>query len=450
MADNYRNSVAPGSHSTELAKNILSRLFRNFDGCFRIRLWDGSVVDAGRGRPEFSLTFRSARAFQSMVFSHHPLRVVDSYFRGLIDIDGDLYSALKLRHFLSALRLPPLEKAALAAKALMIRPDKTESNGSRKWARNVRQKLGLEPDKQLNRLAISFHYDVSNDFYALWLDEEMVYSCAYYEAADQSLEQAQRNKLDHICRKLRLQPGERLLDIGCGWGALICWAAEHYGVNAHGITLSQNQYNHARQTIKRRGLEQKVTVELLDYRDLRGEAVYDKLVSVGMFEHVGLKNLPAYFSIAHRVLKPGGLFLNHGITSDEGGWKKSISTEFINRYVFPDGQLENISTVQQIMEDAHFEIHDVEGLRQHYALTLREWVSRLELHREEALKYVPETTYRIWRFYMVACAEQFEQGSTGIYQILASRRTPFSYPVPLTRRDLYNDHAHDKAVASQT
>ena len=443
MANTYDNGYAPGDSGSDLAKHILSRLFRNFDGCMRIRLWDGSEVSSGHGRPEFSLTFRSPSAFKSMVFSHNPLRVVDSYFRGLIDIDGDLYKALKLRHFLSALRLPPLEKAALAAKALMIKPEKTDLDGSRKWAKNLRQILRLEPDRQLNRLAISFHYDVSNDFYALWLDEQMVYSCAYYEDMGQSLEQAQCNKLDHICRKLRLRPGERLLDIGCGWGALICWAAEHYGVNAHGITLSRNQYEHAQQTIKARGLEQLASVELRDYRDLQGVAIYDKLVSVGMFEHVGLKNLPAYFSTAYRMLKPGGLFLNHGITSDEGGWKKSLSTEFINRYVFPDGQLENISTVQQLMEDAHFEIHDVEGLRRHYALTLREWVSRLELHREEALKYVPETTYRIWRFYMVACAEQFEQGSTGIYQILASRRLPFANPVPLTRRDLYDSRPAD-------
>ena len=156
-----------------------------------------------------------------------------------------------------------------------------------------------------------------------------------------------------------------------------------------------------------------------------------------MFEHVGLKNLPAYFAIARRLLKPGGLFLNHGITSDEGGWKKSITTEFINRYVFPDGQMETVSTVQQIMEDAGFEIHDVEGLRQHYALTLREWVSRLELRHEEALKYVPESVYRIWRLYMAACALQFEEGIAGVYQILVSRRAAFSGPVPLTRRDLY-------------
>jgi cyclopropane-fatty-acyl-phospholipid synthase len=384
------------------------------------------------------LIFRSPAAFQDLLLSRDPLRVVESHFRGLIDIEGDLYSALRLRGHFNSLRLSLAEKIALAAKAaLMIKPDGSTSEGSRTWSMKLSQKLGLGQSKELNRDAISFHYDVSNDFYALWLDEQMIYSCAYFEDADQSLEQAQRNKLDHICRKLRLKPGERLLDIGCGWGALVCWAAEHYGVNAHGITLSRNQYEHALRTIKRRGLEDKVTVELIDYRDLQGEGQYDKIASVGMFEHVGLKNLPTYFSVAHRLLKPGGLFLNHGITSAEGGWKKSDTTEFINRYVFPDGQLDTISTVQQVMEDARFEIHDVENLRPHYALTLREWVRRLEQRHEEALKYVPESTYRIWRFYMAISATKFEEDCSGVYQILASRRAAYSRPVPLTRRDLY-------------
>lgn len=431
----------PEMPGIDQAKQILNRLFRDFDGSIRICLWDGSEVQVGGEHPEFSLIFRSSKAFQDMLLSHHPLRVVESYFRGLIDVDGDFYSALKLRHYFASLRLPLTEKVMFVSKALMIDQDGAGANGSRQWAKKFGQKLGLEPSRELNRDAISFHYDVSNDFYGLWLDEQMLYSCAYYEDAGQSLEQAQCNKLDHICRKLRLKPGERMLDIGCGWGALVCWAAEHYGVAAHGITLSRNQYEHALSTIKRRGLEGRVTVEIRDYRDLEGESLYDKVSSVGMFEHVGLKNLPAYFSAANRVLKPGGLFLNHGITSAEGGWKKSVTTEFINRYVFPDAELEAVSTVQQVIENANFEIHDVEELRHHYALTLREWVKRLETRHDEALKHVTESVYRIWRFYMAACAQQFEEGGTGLYQILVSKRMPYSSPVPLTRRDLYREAA---------
>ena len=423
----------------ELARCILQRLFRAYRGAIRIGLWDGSAVDVGQGRPEFALTFHDAAAFRSLVLSRNPLCLAESYFRQQVDIDGDLYCVLKLRHYLAELRLSFADKLALAGRALRIRTAGGREGGTPKWERKLEQRLGFGASRHLNRLSISFHYDVSNEFYALWLDQAMVYSCAYFEDAAQSLEQAQRNKLDHICRKLRLRPGERLLDIGCGWGALVCWAAEHYGVSATGITLSRNQHQYAQRLIAARGLERRVSVQLLDYRDLEGDACYDKLVSVGMFEHVGLKNLPTYFAVARRVLKPGGLFLNHGITSDEGGWKKSVATEFINRYVFPDGQLETVSTVQQLMEDAGFEIHDVEGLRRHYALTLREWVRRLDAQHDRALRYVSESVFRIWRLYMAACALQFEAGNTGIYQILASRRQPFSDPLPLTRRDLYRE-----------
>jgi cyclopropane-fatty-acyl-phospholipid synthase len=288
-----------------------------------------------------------------------------------------------------------------------------------------------------NREAIAFHYDVSNDFYRLWLDEQMVYSCAYFETPDDSLDQAQRNKLDHICRKLCLKPGERLLDIGCGWGALIRWAAKHYGVHAHGITLSRNQYDHAREVIRDEGLQDRVTVELRGYRELQGEACYDKIVSVGMFEHVGLANLPRYFEIAKRLLRPGGLFLNHGITQDQEGWGKTVGTRFINRYVFPDGELDTIANVQRVMERAGFEILDLEGLRRHYALTLRHWVTRLERRKAEAQPLVPESTYRIWHLYMAACAQQFDEGAIGVYQILATNRNGEPAQVPLTRRDLY-------------
>jgi cyclopropane-fatty-acyl-phospholipid synthase len=288
-----------------------------------------------------------------------------------------------------------------------------------------------------DRAAISFHYDVSNAFYKLWLDEQMVYSCAYFEAPDDSLEQAQRNKLDHVCRKLRLKPGERFLDIGCGWGAMVCWAAQHYGVQAHGITLSQRQFDYATARVHFLGLQNLVTLELRDYRDLEGEAVYDKISSIGMFEHVGLVNLPVYNATVMRLLRPGGLFLNHGITHDQEGWNPTLETEFINRYVFPGGELDTISNILRGMEHAAFEIHDVENLRMHYAMTLREWVKRLEVAHDLALNYVSEDAYRVWRFYMAACAMEFEAEGTGVYQVLASKRGSGSLPTPLTRRDIY-------------
>ncbi len=438
MATTDLDLTASDNERVEQARKILRRLFRHFDGSGSIRLWDGSEVGLGNGAPEFALILHTPSAFRDIVLSRNPLRLAELYFQGEIDLEGDLYGAIQIRYHLTGLHLSLAEKVALGAKALAIGSGSSRPNAvAPRWHDTLAQRLGLRSSKELNRHSIAFHYDVSDEFYRLWLDENMVYSCAYFEERGQSLEQAQRNKLDHICRKLRLQPGERLLDIGCGWGALLCWAAEHYGVSAHGITLSENQHRHVQQLIESRGLSRQVSVELLDYRDLKGDGGFDKVVSVGMFEHVGLKNLPAYFAIARQMLKPGGLFLNHGITSDEGGWKKSVATEFINRYVFPDGQVETVSTVQRVMEDSGFEIHDVEGLRPHYALTLREWVRRLESQREEALQHVSEATYRVWRLYMSVCAIQFELGVSGVYQILASRRAPYANPVPLTRRDLY-------------
>lgn len=215
------------------------------------------------------------------------------------------------------------------------------------------------------------------------------------------------------------------------------WCAGRRAITAFAHTLSQRQLEYARERIQAEGLQDLVTVELRDYRDLDGTAIYDKVSSVGMFEHVGLANLPDYYAAVQRVLRPGGLFLNHGITHDEEGWNRTLASDFINRYVFPDGELDCVSNIQLGMERAGFEIHDLEGLRPHYALTLRHWVQRLEARRDEALREVDEVTYRIWRLYMAACALEFEAGGTGIYQIVASKRAGGAWPVPLTRRDLY-------------
>ncbi len=438
MASTYGDeSLASHDAGAESARHILRRIFQGFEGGIFFRLWDGTEMRIG-ANPKVGLVFHSPGAFRTLALSRDPMRLAEHYVHGEVDIEGDVYSAINIRRHLEKLHLSLAERLHLLLKAFVIRADYAAPAAGKapRWGKKS-GRGGESFSKDYNHEAVSFHYDVSDDFYRLWLDERMVYSCAYFEDAAQSLEQAQQNKLDHICRKLRLKPGEKLLDIGCGWGALMCRAAEHYGVQAHGITLSRKQYAHVQDLVRARGLQGRVSVELMDYRDVPGEAHYDKLVSVGMFEHVGLKNLPTYFRTAQRLLKPGGLFLNHGITSEEGGWETSMSTEFINRYVFPDGELETVSTVQQIMENCGFEIHDVEGLRQHYALTLREWVRRLEAGHEQALQHVNEATYRVWLLYMAGSALQFEEGITGIYQILASRREPWLQPVPLTRRDLY-------------
>jgi len=433
-AGNYRGS--------ELASDLLTRLFHRLPFKLTLRLWNGDAVqvgaiDSAAQESAFALVFRNPEVVSSAVLGRDPLRLAEAYFRGELDIEGDFFAALALKDHLEALQLSVGEQIGAAATALRLRAlNADRRNAHIQWAPSHGRTVKAH-SKAENRDAIHFHYDVSNDFYALWLDRAMVYSCAYFENSAVDLDTAQVAKLDHICRKLSLRPGENFLDIGCGWGALVIHAAQRYGVRAHGVTLSPQQLKVAQERIAQAGLTDRVSVELLDYRDLPGESVYDKVASVGMFEHVGLKNLPVYFSTVHRLLKPHGLFLNHGITHNSEGWQRSMSTEFINRYVFPDGELDNISNIQHGMERAKFEIADVEALRPHYALTLRHWVARLEHNHARALQYVNEATYRVWRLYMTACALEFESGDIGIYQVLATKRAQGNLPVPLTRRYMY-------------
>jgi len=436
-----RGLATPG---VDQASALLHRLFQRFDGHLALRLWEGTLLKLGTAAhhdapdPHYTLICRSPSVVRSMVLGRDPLRMADAYFRGEIDIEGDFFAAMALKDQLEAIKVSSGARLHTWFAALRLRmPTVTgPAEGATRTQLQGRRVKGHE--RHENSESIAFHYDVSNDFYALWLDPAMVYSCAYFESPEVDLAQAQQAKLDHICRKLLLKPHEQLLDIGCGWGALVIHAARHYGVHAHGVTLSRHQLAMAQQRIIEAGLQDRVTVELRDYRDLQGAAVYDKVASVGMFEHVGLKNLPVYFATVQRLLKPAGLFLNHGITNFTGGWHKTLSTEFINRYVFPDGQLDTIGNVQRAMEHADFEIADVESLRPHYALTLRRWVSRLEQNHERALQHVSESTYRIWRLYMTTCALEFESGEIGVYQVLASKRAAGATSLPLTRRHLYS------------
>jgi len=435
------SGAAARYRGSEQAAELLMRLFRRYPDALTLRLWDGTCVRAGAasGRDSpFTLVFRTPEAVWSAVLGRDPLALADAYFRGELEIEGDFFAALSIKDHLDVLQLPRGEKLLAAFTALRLRMLNAAARHTEDLLAPVSAPRIKAHSKAENRDAIHFHYDVSNEFYALWLDRAMVYSCAYFENPEVDLDAAQQAKLEHICRKLTLQPGERFLDIGCGWGALVIHAAKTYGVRAHGVTLSPQQLIVAKERIAQAGLADRVSVELLDYRDLPGQSQYDKIASVGMFEHVGLKNLPVYFATVHRLLKPHGLFLNHGITHDSEGWEPSISTEFINRYVFPDGQLDTISNIQRVMEHEKFEIFDVEGLRPHYALTLRHWVARLESQRSRALQYVNEPTYRVWRLYMAACALQFESGEIGIYQVLASKRAPGVPDLPLTRRHLYH------------
>jgi cyclopropane-fatty-acyl-phospholipid synthase len=286
--------------------------------------------------------------------------------------------------------------------------------------------------------AISHHYDVSNEFYELFLDPLMVYTCAYYRDPDGKLEQAQADKLELVCRKLRLKPGETLLDIGCGWGTLSVWAAQHYRVRAHGVTLSRQQAEWAQARIRREGLEDRCRVEFRDFRDLPANARYDKIAAIGVIEHVGIPNYPAFFGRVRQMLNDGGLYLNHGITH-EFHWKFSSQTEFLYRNVFPNGDLAGLTETMTEQERAGWEILDVEGLGLHYARTCRHWVERLQARADEARALVGERTYRTWMLYLTCSAVAFEAGSIGLYQVLMRKsgdRT--SGPAPTTREALYS------------
>jgi cyclopropane-fatty-acyl-phospholipid synthase len=292
-----------------------------------------------------------------------------------------------------------------------------------------------------NKANIQHHYDVSDAFYRLWLDSRMVYSCAYFRVEDDTLDDAQAQKLELICRKLRLKPGERFLDIGCGWGGLLFWAATHYDVDATGITLSRNQYDHVRSEIDARGLSGRVRVDLVDYRDLPDDVHYDKIASVGMFEHVGVRRFAGYFGKIHDLLRPGGLVLNHGITHNALGAASLGSGigDFVEDYVFPGGELTHVSKVIESMAACGLEAIDAEALREHYAKTLWRWTERLVANADAARREAGEERFRVWRIYMAGSAHAFDRGWLSLWQVLAGRPLPDGrLPHPLTREDLYS------------
>ncbi len=295
-------------------------------------------------------------------------------------------------------------------------------------------------DKATDAEAISYHYDLSNDFYRLWLDRDMVYSCAYFESGEEDIDQAQQAKLRLICRKLRLKPGDRLLDVGCGWGGLARFAAREFGAEVFGITLSREQLALARERVAAEGLQDRVQLELMDYRDLPQDGRFDKVVSVGMFEHVGHANLPLYCQRLFGAVRPGGLVLNHGITSRhlDGRPVAHGAGEFIDRYVFPHGELPHLVGISSCISEAGLEIVDVESLRLHYARTLQLWSERLEARLTEAQALVPERALRIWRLYLAGCSYGFRRDWIDLHQILATKPLPDGgHELPWTRADLY-------------
>lgn len=337
-----------------------------------------------------------------------------AYVEGLIDVEGQLEDILAMAHGLT-------DAGADDSPGLMSR-----------LRRRVAHTRELDSD------AIRYHYDVSNAFYAEWLDSAMVYSCAYFENGDEDLATAQQKKIDHILTKVQLQPGQRLLDIGCGWGALVIRAAQKFGARCVGVTLSENQYALARERVREAGLEGQVEIRLQDYRDVN-DGPFDRITSVGMFEHVGLNHLADYFAHIRALLAPDGWVLNHGITStdaDDGEATKGAG-RFIDRYVFPHGELPHIGTVLRTMQQGGLEVFDAENLRRHYAHTLAHWSRNFEARRERVRALVDEKRWRIWRVYLAGCAWAFEHDEVALFQVLCRPARQGAGGLPWSRRWMY-------------
>jgi len=438
-------SAAPRSDpALRRSRRLLEQVFGPLSARrFAVRFWDGTL-DAPPVDPEFTLALNHAGALRRLLLPPTQAAMGAAYVQGHIDLEGDFEAATAVGYQVAARLRSPLLLLAVMARAARLPRDRSAgsvgpfSSGGPSGSKHSRRR---------DAAAVTGHYDVGNDFYRLFLDRRLVYSCAYFADDSDDLDRAQEAKLDHICRKLRLRPGERFLDIGCGWGALVLHAAERYGVEALGITLSEPQARLARERIAAAGLGERCRVEVRDYRDFPPDARFDKVASIGMVEHVGRRRIRTYFDQVARHLAPGGLFLNHGIVSLDGppGPVERLgilalrpSASFIQRYVFPDSELLSVTELTAPGERVGLELRDTESLREHYARTLRHWVRRLESSEEEARRLVGDDTYRVWRLYMGGCAYTFTAGDIGIVQMLWGKPgNGGGLPLPPTRADLY-------------
>jgi cyclopropane-fatty-acyl-phospholipid synthase len=412
-----------------LAVAVLRLLFADgYARDFGITLWDGTRVRALSNPERFVLQVNSASALRDALTPPFDLAAGRAFGAGVLDVDGDLEYAID-----------SLYRAGASVRRFdiirLVRLLRRLPKSALPRLREARLRGRLH-SRARDRAAIGFHYDQPVEFYRSFLDRTMVYSCAYWDDGVETLDDAQAAKLDYTLRKLRLEPGERLLDIGCGWGALVIRAAQ-LGADALGITLSRLQFEEAQRRIAAAGLADRARVELRDYRDLRGER-FDKVVSIGMFEHVGRSRFGEYFRAAYDALRPGGLFMNHAIADQSRNGRGGRATGFLGHYIFPDGELVAVSESLRAAEAAGFEVRDVENLREHYTRTLRFWVANLERNRDAAVAAAGETSYRLWRLYMAGSAQGFNVGRIGVYQALLGKPDPTGrVTLPATRRDLY-------------
>jgi cyclopropane-fatty-acyl-phospholipid synthase len=429
------------------AANIFRTIGESLDSQFSIRLWDGSMIPMGKNvDPNYFVSINNPNTITSICRKPTLENVLTHFTAGNIDFHGgDLVEVAKfVRQKTNKKKvkndLKRISKLYILKQLIPLVFGSTEQ--IRIADDFSAGKTSFKESERDNKDFVQFHYDVSNEFYALFLDPNMVYSCGYFRNWEDSLAQAQVDKLDMICRKLRLEPGERLLDIGCGWGALVCHAAQNFGVKALGVTLSQKQYDFATAKVKRLGLEDQVEVKLKDYIDVVG--TFDKISSIGMYEHVGIANYRTYFRKISSLLKDRGILLNHSIfrRAKRGSKRKARNInpakKMIQKYIFPGSELDNIGNTLQVMETCGLEIKDVESWRDHYALTLEHWCKRLSANEEEAIKLVGKQRYRMWLLYLGGVSMSFSDGLLLIFQTVAIRRKAKGLSgMPPTREYLY-------------
>ncbi len=403
-----------------LRKRVLELLARRLDRPLPLRLsfWDGEDYEFSNA-PAVTVTLKTPRCARLMLTGNLD-KLCDAYVSGEVAVDGAMRDILSVGLEIAGL----IGRFPMASKLMRLAARSFPRRHSR--AKDAKQ--------------VQWHYDVSNDFYELWLDKYLIYSTAYFRDGGEDIDKAQRQKLDHICRKLRLEPGDRFLDIGCGWGALLCWAALRRQIYGVGVTLSRCQFDRARGMVSRNGLNSKVDIRFQDYRDINEAGAFDKIASVGMYEHVGLGNLQAYFDHIAKLLHPGGQFLNHGIYLPNADGKARVpNADFIDRHVIPGSAIPTLPAVMQHIAKAGLEIADFEDLRPHYARTLALWLERLEAREREAIACVGPERYRIWRMFLGGMAYAVDVGWLSVGQIIAYKPATNGTPWrPWTREHQYS------------
>ena len=454
-------SPLPDERAVRVSRAILTELFgppreRRFD----VRFWNGeSDTSEGPGEARFTLVLCHPGSLRRMLLPPSELAIVEAYLHADVDVEGDLEAASEIADAVVG-RLRSPRKLARVLRLVLALPGAQHDDAVGRPRRGRFGRLGARHSPRRAAAAVRFHYDLSNDFFALFLDRRLLYTCGYFPTGTEDIDAAQEAKLELICRKLRLRPGERLLDIGCGWGGLVTYAAERYGASCLGITISEEQARLARERIAAAGLSDRCRVEVQDYRELPPGTQFDKLASIGMTEHIGRESLPQFFRVAHGLVRPGGLYLNQCVIKRPSTAPSTLAArlgsrlwyhgQFIGRYVFPDSKVMPAGEVILGAERAGFEVRDLENLRDHYVQTTRHWVRRLESRRAEAVALVGDATYRVFRLFMAAGARMQRTGRDGVVQMLLAKPDAEGRTgLPRTRAALYDADADAQPSAAR-